>query len=102
MNAAMTVVLRHKAIAVLVVVAGIAMLANLVAMQVTDEVNWSAFDFAALSVFMLGVGVVLEVATGEFRTSARKFAIGAAVVGAAAIVFIELAVGIVGSPIAGS
>ena len=102
MNGIVNVVLRHKVLAVMMLVAGLAMVGNLVAMQVTEEVNWSAFDFAALTVFLLVVGVVLEVATGAFRTGAGKLAIGAAVVGAAAIVFIELAVGIVGSPIAGS
>jgi hypothetical protein len=102
MDGMLNVVMRHKVMAAMVLLTALAVVANLVAMQMTDEVSWSAFDFAALTVFLLGVGLVIEVATAAFRSSTHKVAIGAVVAVAAAVVFVELAVGLVGSPIAGS
>jgi hypothetical protein len=102
MNALTGFLLRHK-IMVTVVVGTIFILAtSLVAMQFTDGVSWSAFDFALMSVFLIGFGFILERATAVFRSSTHKAAIGAAVVVVAAVLFVELSVGLVGSPLAGS
>jgi len=102
MNGTVNMVLRHKVMAVIVVVTALVLVGNLAAMQMTDRVSWSWFDFALISVFLLGTGMVLDVAVGAFRNSTHKVAIGAAIAVAAAVLFVELSVGLVGSPIAGS
>lgn len=69
----------------------------LVAMQFTDEVNWTPADFAFAAAMIGGVGVAFELAV---RVSANHcYRAGAALALAAAflLVWINLAVGIIGS-----
>jgi peptidoglycan/LPS O-acetylase OafA/YrhL len=73
-----------------------------VAMQFTGEVNWTASDFVIMAVLLLATGLLLQLAANRIRSSkSRLLAIGA--IGLAFLfVWAELAVGIVGSPFAGS
>ncbi len=72
------------------------------AMQFTGEVNWTASDFVIMGVLLLGTGLLFQFAANKLRTrKSRLIAIGA--IGLAFLfVWAELAVGIVGSPFAGS
>lgn len=73
-----------------------------VAMQFTGEVNWTASDFVIMGVLLLGTGLLLQFAANRIRsTRSRLIALG--LIGFAFLfVWAELAVGIVGSPFAGS
>ena len=73
-----------------------------VAMQFTQEVNWSTMDFAIAGILLVGTGLLLEVA---FRMTAQKtirILISIAIVLLLLLVWAELAVGIFGTPFAGS
>ena len=69
----------------------------LAAMQFTDEVNWDVFDFAVFGSMLIGAGVVCELAVWTTRSTAYRSAVGVAVVAAFLLVWINLAVGIIGS-----
>jgi len=78
-------------------IAAVLLLLPLVAMQFTDEVDWDETDFMVM-------GAMLFVACGAFELAARmtgnmayRAAIGVAVVGMFLLVWINLAVGIIGS-----
>lgn len=73
------------------------LLLPLVAMQFTDEVNWDETDFAV-------VGAMLAVACGTYELAARmtgnrayRAAVGVAVAAAFILVWMNLAVGIIGT-----
>jgi hypothetical protein len=73
------------------------LLLPLLAMQFTDEVNWDETDFVVF-------GVMLAVACGTYELAARmtgnrayRAAVGVAVAAAFILVWINLAVGIIGS-----
>jgi hypothetical protein len=68
-----------------------------VAMQVTDEVAWDAADFAAAAILLLGACGAWEVARRMAGTGAYRAAIGLAIVGSVVLVWINLAVGLIGS-----
>lgn len=73
-----------------------------VAMQFTREVNWTASDFVIMGALLLGTGLLLQFAANRLR-SARGRLIAIAAIGFVFLfVWAELAVGIVGSPFAGS
>lgn len=78
------------------------LLVPLIAMQFTGEVNWTASDFVVAAILLGGTGFLFEFALKKFRTrKSRLVAVG--VIGLAFLfVWAELAVGIVGSPFAGS
>lgn len=86
---------------VLLVTAAI-LLIPFVAMQFTGEVNWTASDFVIGAVLLAGTGMLFELAKARLRTRKARLA-GIAVI-ALGFVFVwaELAVGLVGSPFAGS
>lgn len=73
-----------------------------VAMQVTDEVNWTAFDFVAAAVLLSVAGFALELAAAKLRTGKSRVLAGLVIGMLFLLVWAEMAVGIVGSPIAGS
>jgi hypothetical protein len=78
------------------------LLLPLVAMQFTREVNWTAGDFVVAGVLLMGTGLLLDLAARKIRTrKARRAAIGVIALGLL-FVWAELAVGLVGSPFAGS
>jgi hypothetical protein len=77
--------------------AALMLLLPLFAMQITDEIKWDAADFAIF-------GAMLAAACGTFELAARmtgdtlyRAAVGVAVVGAFILVWINLAVGLIGS-----
>ena len=69
----------------------------LVAMQVSDEVNWGAEDFAFAILLVGGVGIACELAVRATRNGACRAAAGVALGAAFALVWINLAVGLIGS-----
>jgi peptidoglycan/LPS O-acetylase OafA/YrhL len=73
-----------------------------VAMQFTREVNWTTSDFVIAAVLLAGTGMLFELARAKLRT--RKSRLIASVVIGFCFLFVwaELAVGLVGSPFAGS
>ena len=85
-----------------VLVTGALLLIPFVAMQFTGEVNWTASDFVIMGVLLLGTGLLLQFAANKIRSSkSRLIALGAIAL-AFLFVWAELAVGLVGSPFAGS
>ena len=74
----------------------------LVAMQFTREVNWTVSDFVVAAVLLGSTGMLFEVATSMLRTRKSRL-IAVALIGLVFLfVWAELAVGIAGSPFAGS
>ncbi|QOL52195.1 hypothetical protein LPB04_23190 [Massilia litorea] len=83
-------------------VTAVILLVPLVAMQFTREVNWTLGDFVVAGGLLMGTGLLFDLAVRKIRTQkARLITIGAIALGFL-FVWTELAVGIVGSPFAGS
>ena len=70
------------------------LLAQLIAMQFTDEVNWTVSDFAAAGLLLGGAGLAFELATRLTRDARRRVLIGGALAVFVAIVWAHGAVGI--------
>lgn len=77
--------------------AALVLLVPLVAMQFTDEVAWGPGDFAVAAVLLLAVGIPFELAARRSGDSAYRAAVGVALVAAFLLVWVSLAVGIIGS-----
>lgn len=81
---------------------GAILLVPLVAMRFTSEVNWGPLDFAVAGVLLAGIGSLFVLLTRKQRTAPQRRAIGGGLLLTLVLVWAELAVGIFGSPIAGS
>jgi hypothetical protein len=73
------------------------LLLPLVAMQFTNEVAWDATDFAFAGVLVASVGVTYELAVRKTRNIAYRVAVGVALAAAFLLVWVNAAVGIIGS-----
>ena len=69
----------------------------LVAMQFTKEVTWSPFDFVVAGGLLFGAGLAYELVSRRARNTVYRFAVGIAVVTSLLLVWINLAVGFIGS-----
>jgi len=68
-----------------------------VAMQFTDEVAWTVGDFAVMGALLGGIGLGLELAVRKTGNTAYRTATGAALAAALLLLWINGAVGIIGS-----
>jgi hypothetical protein len=73
-----------------------------VAMQFTNEVRWDLFDFVVAGVLLMGTGLMIELAIRSIKNKNTRIAMIAAILFGLFLLWAELAVGIFGSPIAGS
>ncbi|WP_018479323.1 hypothetical protein [Pontibacter roseus] len=78
------------------------LLIPLVAMQFTDEVNWDAFDFLVMGVLLFGTGLLCELVLRKIKSQDNALAVIAVILVVLFLIWAELAVGIFGSPFAGS
>ncbi|HEY1200420.1 MAG TPA: hypothetical protein VGE79_05545, partial [Niastella sp.] len=74
----------------------------LIAMQFTSEVDWSPFDFLVMGVLLLGTGLACELVLRKVKKTGYRVAIVAGILVALLLIWAELAVGIFGTPFAGS
>ncbi|MER2997685.1 hypothetical protein [Pontibacter populi] len=86
------------------IVLGVAFLLSipLIAMQFTNEVNWGVFDFIVMGVLLLSTGLVVELVIRKVRNADYRIGLIAVILVALFLIWAELAVGIFGSPFAGS
>ena len=92
-----------KAYSIFRIIVGTALilLVPLVAMLFTDEVRWNWFDFAVIGCLLIGAGLLYELITTKLGSKYRAVMV-VVFIAAILLVWAELAVGIFGSPIAGS
>jgi hypothetical protein len=70
------------------------LLIPLVAMQFTNEVNWTALDFIVMGLLLLGVGTGIEYILRKTKSKNQKIILVGAAIGAFLLIWIELAVGL--------
>ncbi|MBA4146235.1 MAG: hypothetical protein DI538_01305 [Azospira oryzae] len=93
---------QNKRLAGIVLAVVVLLFIPLVAMQFTHEVNWSIFDFAVAGVLLLGTGLLCELVLRKVSIRKNQILLCMIILAVLLLVWAELAVGIFGSPIAGS
>ena len=94
--------MKNKRLYHILLAVAILLLIPFTAMQFTSEVKWSAADFAIMGTLLLGTGLLCELVLRKVQATGYRIAICAALVVAFLLVWMELAVGIFGTPFAGS
>jgi peptidoglycan/LPS O-acetylase OafA/YrhL len=92
----------NKRLIIIVTIVAFLLLIPLVAMQFTTEVNWTLSDFIVAGVLLLGTGLLCELVMRKVPKMKHRIVICAVLLFLLFLVWAELAVGIFGSPIAGS
>lgn len=94
-------IMKNKRLLLIVFCPLLVLLIPLVAMQFTNQVNWTAANFIVAAILLLGTGFIIEVIVRLVKTPKYRFAICAALLIFLILIWAELGVGIFGTPIAG-
>lgn len=94
--------LQNKRLAGIMLTAALLLLVPLIAMQFTNEVKWGPFDFLVAAVLLFGTGLLCEWTLRKVKKTPYRIAILAGLLIALLLIWAELAVGIFGTPLAGS
>ena len=95
-------IMKNKRLIGIVLTVALLLLIPLIAMQFTDEVSWTRFDFVVAGVLLLGTGLTCELVMRKVNKTEYRIAICVAILAALFLIWLELAVGIFGTPFAGS
>ena len=94
--------MKNTRLIIILASVSVILLIPFIAMQFTDEVNWSFRDFAIMGVLLYGTGLICELVLRTVKSVPGRILICAGVVIAFLLIRAELAVGIFGTPFAGS
>lgn len=78
------------------------LLVPLIAMKLTNDVNWKIFDFIVAGILLVGTGLTLEFILRKIKTLRYRILLGIVLFLVLFLIWAELAVGIFGTPFAGS
>ena len=90
-------IMQNKNMLRMALAVALILLAPWVAMQFTDEVNWGLADFAAAGALLFGAGLAYELLSRKGTTLTYRAAVGLALAAALLLVWMNLAVGVIGS-----
>jgi ABC-type cobalt transport system substrate-binding protein len=90
-----------RLIGIVLAVAGL-LLIPFIAMQFSPEVNWSGNDFILMGGLLLTTGLACELVMRKVKKLEQRVIICGIILLALFLIWVELAVGIFGSPFAGS
>ncbi len=91
-----------RSIVIIVLATASILVVPLVAMFLTDRVVWSVFDFVVFAAILIAAGLVVDLGLKSVRHHAHRAVFGVAVAAVFFLVWAELAVGVFGTPVAGS
>lgn len=74
----------------------------LVAMQFTNEVDWKLGDFIIMGALLTATGLAIELVTRKVKTANGRILLTVAILIVLFLIWAELAVGVFGTPLAGS
>lgn len=94
--------MKNKRLFIILSVVVILLLIPFIVMQFTNEVDWKILDFAIMGVLLLGTGLICELVMRKVKCINNRIIICGAILFAFFLIWAELAVGIFGTPFAGS
>jgi len=93
---------QNKRLAGIVAFVALLLLVPFVAMRFTHDVNWDGFDFLVAAILLLGTGLLCELVLRKVKSTTNRMLLCGVLLLALFLVWAELAVGIFGTPLAGS
>lgn len=94
--------INNKSLFIILFAVATLLLIPLIAIQFTDEVNWTLSDFVVAGALLLGTGLVLDFVIRKVKNRKSRIIIILVIFIFLLLIWAELAVGIFGTPIAGN
>ncbi len=93
--------MQNKRLIIIVLTASILLLIPLIAMQFTNEVNWTLFDFIVAGILLFGTGLLCELVMRKVNKTGYRIVLCLVILAALFSIWTELAVGIFGTLLSG-
>lgn len=93
---------QNKRLITILATAVAILLIPLIAMIFTNDVSWKIFDFLVAGVLLIGTGLTLEFILRKIKTLRYRILLGILLFVLLFLIWVELAVGVFGTPFAGS
>ena len=93
---------KFKTVLIVFAIILILLLIPLLAMQFTDEVHWTVFDFIVAGVLLFTTGLVIQFVLKKVKNTKHRILICVIILILLFLLWAELAVGIFGSAVAGN
>lgn len=94
--------MKTKNVLIILAIVGAILLIPFIGSQVSTEVNWSSSDFVIMGTLLFLTGLAINFALSRLKTFRSRLIACAVIIFVLLIVWAELAVGIFGTPFAGS
>lgn len=94
--------MKNKRLIIILALVPLLLLIPLIAMQFTNEVDWGIFDFVVMGILLSATGLLIEFVLRKVHTNLNRIIICGGVLFVFFLIWAELAVGIFGTPFAGS
>ena len=93
--------MQNKRLIIIVLTASILLLIPLIAMQFTNEVNWTLFDFIVAGILLFGTVLLCELVMRKVNKTGYRIVLCLVILAALFLIWTELAVGIFGTLLSG-
>ena len=94
--------MKNKRLKIIIAAVVILLFIPLIAMQFTDEISWTIFDFVVMGVLLLSTGFLCTFTIRKITKIKHRIVLCIVIIAAFLIIWAELAVGIFGTQFAGS
>jgi len=98
----MDIINQNKRLVTILAIAIAILFIPLIAMNLSNDVNWTLFDFIVVGVLLVGTGLTLEFILRKIKTLKYRIIFGIILFVVLFLIWAELSVGIFGTPFAGS
>ena len=102
MNTNYQITHKNKRLMFLISAAALILSVPFIAMQFTNEVKWSLFDFIVMGILLFGTALIVEFILRNVRSLKSRIILCVSAMGALLLIWAELGVGIFGTPFAGN
>ena len=87
---------------IILLIVGALLLIPFIAMQFSNEVVWTASDFIIMGILLLVTGLGIDLVLRKVSSSKNRLIMGGIILALFFMIWAELAVGVFGTPFAGS
>ena len=94
--------MKNTRLGLILIGATVLLLVPFIAMQFSNEVVWTSSDFVLMGILLFGTGLSIETILRKVKTVKNRILLSAAILAVFFLLWAEMAVGLFGSPIAGS
>ena len=93
---------QNKRLITIMLSVGLLLLIPFIGMQFSNDVNWTVSDFLVAGVLLLGAGLTIEIVMRTIKKKQTRLLLILIIAAILLLTWVELAVGVFGTPFAGS